>query len=92
MTFKTGQLYMTKGIKTLFNESKDFRRFILECLDKYMRHDWGDLSDVDKEMNDSAIQNNDDRIFAHYNNTMGDIYIITEEDRSVTTILFTSEY
>ena len=43
-------------------------------------------------MNDDATKNGDDRIFARYNNEEGDIYIITEYDRSATTILFTYEY
>lgn len=43
-------------------------------------------------MNDDAVKNGDDRIFARYNNEEGDIYIITEWNREVTTILFPSEY
>lgn len=43
-------------------------------------------------MNDDAVKNSDDRIFARYNNEEGDIYIITEWNREVTTILFPSEY
>ena len=39
-------------------------------------------------MNGSAVKNDGDRIVAHYN----DIYIITEWDRFVTTILFVHEY
>ena len=52
----------------------------------------GDLPNEDKRMNDSAIKNNDDRIVVRYNSEYGDIYIITEWDRSYTTILFTHEY
>lgn len=48
----------------------------------------GDIPHEDKKMNDSAVKNNDDRIVARYN----DIYIITEWDRSATTILFIDEY
>lgn len=40
----------------------------------------------------AITENGDDRIFARYNNEEGDVYIITEWDRSVTTILFPSEY
>lgn len=45
-----------------------------------------------KKMNDSAIKNNDDRILAKYNYGETAIYIITEWDRSTTTILFVDEY
>ena len=52
----------------------------------------GDLPNEDKRMNDSAIKNNDDRIVVRYNSEYGDNNIITEWDRSYTTILFTHEY
>ena len=43
-------------------------------------------------MNDEAIKNGNDRILASYETSKGKIYIITENDRSATTILFTNEY
>jgi hypothetical protein len=43
-------------------------------------------------MNDQAVKNGDDRIMGVYPTDEGDIWIITEWDRSVTTILFPSEY
>ena len=55
---------------------------------RYCKKDWGDIPEEDKRMNDL----DDDRIVARYNSKHGDIYIITEWDRSYTTILFTNEY
>lgn len=84
---------MTKGIGEKMHESADFARFVVDSFyDKYRQGDWGDLCWEDKKMNDSAVKNDDDRIVARYNNPHGDIYVITEWDRSVTTILFTDEY
>lgn len=88
MTFKVGQIVITRGISSYIVEDHPFYEFILSSLKRYMACDWGDICKEDKLMNDSAVKNNDDRIVARYNN----IYIITERDRSVTTILFTDEY
>lgn len=88
MTFKIGQLVITRGVSSHVIEDNSFYEFILESLRRYLAGDWGDIPNEDKKMNDSAVKNNDDRIVARYN----DIYIITEYDRSYTTILFTHEY
>lgn len=88
MTFQTGTLYMTAGIDAEMHRNTDFARFVLESWKRYESCDWGDVPNEDKKMNDSAVKNDDDRIVARYN----DIYIITEYDRSHTTILYTFEY
>lgn len=87
-----GQLVITRGINGEIADNADFAKFMMQSLKKYMGCDWGNLCDEDKAMNDSAVKNGDDRIVARYNSIYGDIYIITEWDRSVTTVLFTTEY
>lgn len=83
-------LVMTSGInEAILN--KEFHHEVLECLIRYMLHDWGDLCEEDKQANDDAFIH-DERILAKYSTSQGDIYIITEWDRSATTILFTEEY
>ena len=92
MKFSFGQVIITRGVNAEITRSIEFSQFILESSAKYRNCIWGDIPQEDKNMNDSAVKNNDDRIVARYNNPNGDIYIITEWDRSVTTILFTHEY
>lgn len=92
MTFEMGQIYVTRGIGMLIGESDSFRKFISISFTRYANQDWGDLCDEDKAMNDHAVQYSDGRIVGRYNNALGDIYIITEWDRSLTTILLTEEY
>lgn len=67
-------------------------------LEKHINLDWRDLEKEDKGMNNLALKNNE-RIFSTYklpeNENFPDhanIYIITESDRTLTTILFPSEY
>lgn len=86
------QLVKTAGIHHAMINDEDFSSFIFKSLERYFSHDWGDTSEGDKELNDLAVERGDDRIVAKYVHPRGDIFIITEWDRSVTTVLFTDEY
>jgi hypothetical protein len=91
-TFKLGQTVMTSGIAIACNEDKEFRNFVSESFMKYCEADWGDTCEEDKELNDQALKTGD-RILAVYKKEgLETIWIITEWDRSATTILFPSEY
>lgn len=92
MKFQIGQVLITRGVNTKITESIEFSQFVLDSIAKYRNCIWGDLPHEDELMNNSAVKNNDDRIFGRYNSEYGDIYIITEWDRSYTTIMFTYEY
>lgn len=90
-----GQLVMTRGVNDLIADNEAFAKHVADALARYRAQDWGDLGTEDSAMNDAALASGDDRIFARYNfpgDCERDIYIITEWDRSVTTLLFPSEY
>lgn len=87
-----GKTVMTSGVNNKIAESEKFAREIKICMEKYITCDWGDLCNEDKEMNDNALRNGNDRILAAYDTSEGKVYIITEHDRSATTILFADEY
>ena len=95
MKFELGQVVMTNGIaearrgKVTFNHV--FNNEIHEALTKYKNCDWGITCEEDAEMNNKAIIEGK-RILAVYPTCCGEIWIITEWDRSVTTILFPDEY
>lgn len=88
---KLGKLFMTKGISLAIAKDRDFAVKVSDCFERYTNEDWGDLCESDKQLNVEALEYND-QIFAAYNTNKGKIYIITESDRSVTTILFADEY
>lgn len=93
--FSMGQLCLTNGVNDLAFESTQFAEFLCRSMSRYIASDWGDISDDDKMSNDEAVASGDDRIFAAYKHDEHPdwkIWIITEWDRSVTTILFPSEY
>lgn len=87
-----GKLVMTQGINNEVAKNEKFAEEISVCLKRYITCDWGEMCNEDKEMNDNALRNGNDRILAAYDTPEGKIYIITEHDRSYTTILFTHEY
>lgn len=96
MKFQTGQLVQTAGIANQIAEDSKFSVQVYGSLNRYIEGDWGDLTQGDKDLNDQAVKNGDERILAAYNLKTNEglrkIYIITEWDRSVTTILFADEY
>lgn len=90
--FELGRVVITKGAAERLENDDEFYAFVEESLARYTQGDWGDTCDEDKKTNDAAIKDND-RILAVYKyNDTTTIWIITECDRSVTTILFPSEY
>ena len=90
--FKLGNLYVTRGVAAKTEEDRAFFMEILDCFARYQKSDWGDLGEEDKYLNDEAVRTSEDRILAAYKTSEEKIYIITEWDRSATTILFANEY
>jgi hypothetical protein len=61
-------------------------------LSRHHRGDWGDLDEEDKEANDQSLINGS-RLLSAYHSAKGiKVWIITEADRSATTVLLPSEY
>ena len=74
---------------------------LMPYLHRHLKGDWGDLEDEDKSENDLAIKAGNLRIFSSYKLPEEDvelldgekrIWIITEADRSATTILLPCDY
>lgn len=90
--FRLGQVVATKALYDMMQTDKRFHMEIGISLKRYCVKDWGCISEDSKHMNDEAVLNGEDRIFAVYETSKGYIWIITESDRSVTTVLFPSDY
>lgn len=60
-------------------------------LQRHQGGDWGDCCDEDKASNDAALENGT-RLLSVYATEKGKLWVITEWDRSVTTILLPEEY
>ena len=87
-----GGLVATAGIDAWARKSpKDRISGIAASLARHVTGDWGDVCDEDKAANDYAATH-DERVLSAYTVDGEKIWIITEHDRSVTTILFPEEY
>jgi hypothetical protein len=65
---------------------------VIAGLERHHQGDWGDLTDRDKRQNDEALAEGR-RLLSAYTTPQGvNFWIITEEDRSVTTILLPNDY
>ncbi|BCT55307.1 hypothetical protein [Dehalococcoides mccartyi] len=95
--FNTGQTVASRGVFDLACENPDFAQFIQKSLNRHVKGDWGDVDEEDKQTNDQALKQGM-RLLSAYNddcfpqNGLATIWIITEADRSATTILFPNEY
>lgn len=92
--FELGQVVQTRGLYDAVKDNPNARKEIDEAFIKYINCEWGDLDKEDKKANDQAVKDGQDKIVARYTikSLEKDIYIITEWDRSVTTLLFCDEY
>ncbi|MDD7803741.1 hypothetical protein [Ralstonia solanacearum] len=86
--FPLGQVVATRGV-LLHLEREGIAAD--PYLDRHVRGDWGDVPPEDAEANRHAVQNGA-RILSSYQISGERVWIITEADRSVTTLLFPSEY
>lgn len=85
--FQLGQLVITAGAQHLLDTQS-----LADALARYCKGDWGDLCASDKRSNDEAVELGT-RILAAYTDASGHkFWIITEWDRSYTTILLPDEY
>lgn len=87
MKFSLGRVVCTIGAHADFSMEE-----MILCLNRHMHGEWGDLSEDDKEANELAIEFGD-RILSSYKFPDGRVlWLITEADRSVTTILRPKDY
>lgn len=86
-----GGIVATRGIAEKMEASAAFCTEIQRALSRYIENDWGEICEEDKAANDMAVRTGE-RVLAAYQTSEGKIYIITEWDRSQTTILFPDEY
>jgi hypothetical protein len=82
--FPLGRLLATPGVIAL---GINFAPYI----NRHVRGDWGDVDTEDWKRNNASLAEGT-RIVSAYKTAAGRIWIITEADRAVTTVLLPSEY
>ena len=87
--FKLGRTVVTPAARDAIAETRDT---CLWFLDRHIQGDWSELCEEDREADFAAVLNGG-RIFSSYKLRDGTpIWVITEADRSVTTILLPDDY
>ena len=85
--FSPGRLVATPGVLDAVPRE--------ELMNAFYRHlycDWGDISEQDKQMNNDALKHGERLLSAYRSSDNVKFWIITEADRSYTTMLLPSEY
>lgn len=89
--FPLGQLVATRGVASLMEHDAAFREAVSDCISRHHAGDWGDMDAEDCATNEDALLHGS-RLMSDYSADGTRIWIITEADRSVTTVLFPEEY
>jgi len=85
--FPLGCVVITRNAKDVLHPED-----VKACLDRHGRGDWGDLDEHDLNENKVALAEGH-RLFSVYRDRAAvKFYIITEHDRSVTTVLLPEDY
>ena len=93
MKFHPGTLVATKAIAERLENDRVFTQFVHKSIRRHLNCDWGNLNKEDAAMNDMAFKHGESRLFSVYEYSSSEkIWIITEWDRSSTTVLFPSDY
>ena len=65
---------------------------VSDALTRHAQCDWGDACREDKDANDSALRDGLRLLSVYHDRNRLKFWIITEADRSATTVLFPDEY
>jgi hypothetical protein len=85
--FQLGRVVITQNaLDKLFEES------VQVALGRHAACDWGDLDEEDKQSNDGAVVHGFRILSAYQDKNNVKFWIITEANRSVTTVLLPEDY
>jgi hypothetical protein len=87
--FELGQIVATPGALAALKKAAQQPG---EFLTRHVHREWGDLSDEDRRENDYSLEHAYRLLSAYHTNAGDKLWIITESDRSVTTLLLPEEY
>lgn len=90
--FESGTICLTDLVSDRMYKDELFNDFLHNAINCHLFGDWGDLCEEDKALNEEAVRLGNGRIMSVYKQNGDTLWIITEADRSYTTILFPDEY
>lgn len=87
--FPLGRIVLTPSALDAFKKSSESPHTYLT---RHATGDWGKTRDEDRRLNDAAVGNGT-RLLSSYHLRSGEVvWVLTEADRSATTVLLPSEY
>jgi hypothetical protein len=89
MRFQPGYLTATPGALEALEDAKQSP---MEFVQRHLAGDWGNVGKEDAAENEFSVNNNLRILSAYRTNKGVRLWVITEADRSSTTILLPSEY
>lgn len=87
--FSLGQIVATPGALDLLDRTG---RNGMDLVQRHQHGDWGSVPPDDAEANTYSISNGSRILSSYYLNDTERLWIITEADRSATTLLLPSDY
>ena len=92
MKFSLGQTVLTAGVNDRVADDEEFAKFVMQGMKRHAAGDWGNLSADDAKENEYSLKHQLRLLSAYEQEGLPKIWIITEADRSVTTVLFPDEH
>lgn len=89
MLFPLGQIVATPGALRLMEQYQVSPIFLLTC---HVQGDWGSIGPEDAVLNNQAINQGDRILSSYFVHGEERVWIITEWNRSITTLLLPCEY
>lgn len=87
-----GHIVTTAGVAALIRGNDEAGKLVRTCLCRHLTGDCGDMCEDDVLANLRAFLHGGERVFSSYQTAIGKVWIITEADRSATTIMLPQEY
>lgn len=85
--FSLGSICITPGAQEALSHED-----VMTALSRHCRGDWGEVCVADREENDLSVREGFRLLSAYQSQSGHKFWVITEADRSVTTILLPDEY
>ena len=85
--FELGRMIMTPGAQKAVPPSE-----MMRALRRHARGDWGEMDQDDKVANDRAVTDGGRLVSSYLSEAGAKFWVITEADRSATTVLLPEEY
>lgn len=85
--FQTGQLMATPNALSAISQEE-----LVESLARHLKGDWGDVCPEDASANNCALITGDRLLSVYHTDAGARFWILTEADRSFTTVLLPEEY